>query len=378
MVKIEEDIKLDFSDVLIKPKRSTLTSRREVSLDKTINFLHSKCSWVGVPIMVSNMDSVGTFDMFNAAKDYRLITTIHKHYSVDEWSSWYKSISGLSYSLSESEITLQYIAVSTGISDADFYKTKNIFAACPKLSMIVIDVANGYMEAFVTAVKKYRNEFPDKIIFAGNVCTSEMTEALILAGADVVKVGIGSGAVCTTRKQTGVGMPQLSAVLECADAAHKLGGHIVSDGGIQVPGDFAKAFGGGADFVMAGGIFSGTVESEGDIIEENGQQYKIFYGMSSKKAMAKYSGGIDLYRSAEGKCVKVLCKGSVNYIIRDFLGGLRSACSYVGASELKELSDRTTFVRVSRQSNNIFSAEQQVVEPQAFQCWNIRYNSPIL
>lgn len=349
MVKIEEDVKLDFSDVLIKPKRSTLTSRSEVSLVRTINFLHSKSSWVGVPIMVSNMDSVGTFDMFNAAKNYKILTAIHKHYSVDEWASWYKTIS--------SEYIVKYIAVSTGISDADFNKTKNIFAACPKLSIIVIDVANGYMEAFVTAVKKYRSQFPDKIIFAGNVCTSEMTEALLLAGADVVKVGIGSGAVCTTRKQTGVGMPQLSAVLECADAAHGLGGHIVSDGGIQVPGDFAKAFGGGADFVMAGGIFAGTDECAGDLIEEDDKQYKVFYGMSSKEAMAKYSGGIEAnaYRSAEGKCVKVLYKGSVNNIIVDFLGGLKSACSYVGASKLKELSKRTTFVKVSRQLNNVFS-----------------------
>ena len=349
MVKIEEDIKLDFSDVLIKPKRTTLTSRSEVSLTRKFTSLHSKRVWEGVPIMIANMDSVATFSMVDSARKHKIITAVHKHYSVEEWQSWYNS----PYL---SRVDFNYVAVSCGISDADFSKTKAIFAACPDLFMLVIDVANGYMETFINAVKNFRKEFPDKIIFAGNVCTSEMTEALILAGADVVKIGIGSGAVCTTRKQTGIGMPQLSAVLECADAAHGLGGLIVSDGGIQVPGDFAKAFGGGADFVMAGGMFSGTDECNGDIIEENGKKYKIFYGMSSKEAMAKYSGGIQShsYRSSEGKCVKVPYKGSVNNIIMDFNGGLRSACSYVGAAKLKELSKRTTFIKVSRQLNNIF------------------------
>ena len=350
MVEIEEDIKLDFSDVLIKPKRTTLTSRSEVNLLRVFNSLHSKKTFACIPIMIANMDSVATFSMFNAAKEHKIITAIHKHYSIDDWQTWYNS----PYL---NKIDFNYIAVSTGISDADFNKTKEIFATCPELFMLVIDVANGYMETFVNAVQKFRKEFPDKIIFAGNVCTGEMTEALILAGADVVKIGIGSGAVCTTRKQTGVGMPQLSAVIECADAAHGLGGLIVSDGGIQCPGDFAKAFGGGADFVMAGGIFSGTDQCSGDLIEENGKHYKMFYGMSSKEAMAKYSGGIEAnaYRSSEGKCVKVPYKGSVDNIIVDFLGGIRSACSYVGASKLKELKQRTTFVRVSRQLNNIFS-----------------------
>jgi len=350
MVKIEEDIKLDFSDVLIKPKRTTITSRSEVSLLRNFTSLHSKKIWEGIPIMIANMDSVATFSMFDAAKKHKIITAVHKHYSIEEWQTWYNS----PYL---TRIDFNYIAVSTGISDVDFNKTKEIFATCPDLFMLVIDVANGYMETFINAVQKFRKEFPNKIIFAGNVCTSEMTEALILAGADVVKVGIGSGAVCTTRKQTGVGMPQLSAILECADAAHQLGGLIVSDGGIQVPGDFAKAFGGGADFVMAGGIFSGTDQCNGELIEENGKHYKMFYGMSSKEAMSKYSGGIEVngYRSSEGKCVKVPYKGSVNDIIIDFLGGLRSACSYVGASKLIELSFRTTFVRVLRQFNNIFS-----------------------
>ena len=358
MVKIEEDIKLDFSDVLIKPKRTTLTSRRDVSLKRKFTTLHSRCVWEGIPIIVANMDSIATFDMLNSTSQFNIMTAIHKHYSLEQWDSWYKNILKKYTWDSDNRIDAFFnnVAVSTGISDDDFEKTKKICELCPKLFIIVIDVANGYMETFVNAVQKFRKEFPNKMIIAGNVCTSEMTEALILAGADVVKVGIGSGAVCNTRKQTGVGMPQLSAVLECADAAHGLGGLVISDGGIQVPGDFAKAFGAGADFVMAGGIFSGTYECSGDIIQEDGKKFKIFYGMSSKEAMEKYSGGIRLnsYRSSEGKCVKVPLKGPVEDVISDFLGGIRSACSYVGASTIKELSKRTTFVRVSRQQNNLF------------------------
>ena len=348
MVKIEEDIKLDFADVLIKPKRTTLTSRSDVELTRNFKTLHSKREWNGVPIMVANMDSVATFEMLEVTKNNKIMTCIHKHYSINEWTNWYSHCNF-------NDEDFNYVSVSTGISLKDFEKTKEILNKCPKIFIIVIDIANGYMESFVECVKKYRNEFPNYIIIAGNVCTSEMTEALILAGADCVKGGIGPGSCCTTRKQTGVGMPQLSVILECADAAHGLGGLLISDGGIQVPGDFAKAFGAGADFVMAGGIFSGTEESAGDIIEINGEKYKQFYGMSSKEAMDKYSGGVAQYRSSEGKCVKIKYKGGVINIINDFLGGLRSACSYVGAKKLKELSKRTTFVRVTRQLNNIFN-----------------------
>ncbi len=347
MVVLEKDIKLDFSDVLIKPKRTTLKSRSEVSLKRTFTTLHSKINWTGVPIMVANMDTIATFEMLVETAKHNIITPIHKHYSVDEWKQWYDSSN-----FTKDEF--QYVAVSSGISKSDYEKTKSILEHCKDIFIIVLDVANGYMESFVECIRKYRQQFPDKMIIAGNVCTSEMTEALLLAGADGVKCGIGPGSCCTTRKQTGVGMPQLSVILECADAAHGIGGLMISDGGIQVPGDFAKAFGAGADFVMAGGIFSGTDESTGDLIEKDGHKYKQFYGMSSKEAMKKYAGGVAEYRSSEGKCVEVKYKGKVENVILDFLGGIRSACSYVNAHQLEELSSKTTFVRVNNQINNIF------------------------
>ena len=273
------------------------------------------------------------------------MTAIHKHYTIEEWSTFLKN---------QEDSIYDYIALSTGIGKGDEEKIKQIIDAHPKINFLCIDVANGYSEFFVEFVRKTRQNFPDKTIIAGNVVTGEMVEELILAGADIIKVGIGPGSVCTTRIKTGVGYPQLSAIIECADAAHGLGGHIISDGGCKIPGDVAKAFGGGADFVMLGGMFAGHDESGGEIVEENGKKFRLFYGMSSQTAMDKHSGGVAEYRASEGKTVKVEYKGAVSETVKDILGGVRSTCTYVGASQLRELSKRTTFIRVAEQENQVF------------------------
>lgn len=272
----------------------------------------------------------------------------------------------------------QNVAVSCGTSDADFEKTKVILAQNHSLKYICIDVANGYSQFFVDFVKKSRQQWPDRTIMAGNVVTAEMVEELILAGADIIKVGIGPGSVCTTRKKTvrdhklqhlnpddhvclcpqGVGYPQLSAVLECANAAHGLGGHIISDGGCTCPGDVCKAFGAEADFVMLGGMLAGHDESGGETIERNGKKYKLFYGMSSATAMDKHHGGVAEYRASEGKTVEVPYRGGVGDTVLDVLGGLRSACTYVGAGNLKEFARRASFIRVSQQTNEIFAPNE--------------------
>ncbi|HEX9827508.1 MAG TPA: GMP reductase, partial [Flavobacteriaceae bacterium] len=228
------------------------------------------------------------------------------------------------------------------------------FSFNPHLKFICIDVANGYSEHFVEFVKQTRDQYPDKVIIAGNVVTGEMVEELLLSGADIVKVGIGPGSVCTTRVKTGVGYPQLSAIIECADAAHGLGGQIISDGGCTIPGDVAKAFGAGADFVMLGGMLAGHDESGGELIERDGKPYKKFYGMSSQTAMEKHVGGVAEYRASEGKTVEVPYKGDVETTVQDILGGLRSTCTYVGAQRLKELTKRTTFIRVAEQENKVY------------------------
>lgn len=340
------DLKLGFKDVMFRPKRSTLKSRSEVSLEQNFKFLHSTASWIGIPIMAANMDTVGTFEMAKVLAKEKLFTAIHKHYTLEEWNNFLKNAAPDFY---------DYIAVSTGTGKEDFEKIEKIISANPLLKFICIDVANGYSEHFVQFLKKTRKQYPDKIIIAGNVVTGEMTEELLLAGADIVKVGIGPGSVCTTRVKTGVGYPQLSAIIECADAAHGLGGHIISDGGCTTPGDVAKAFGAGADFVMLGGMLAGHTESGGELIEIKGEKFKQFYGMSSKTAMDKHAGGVAEYRASEGKTVQVPFKGEVIYTVLDILGGIRSTCTYVGASRLKELTKRTTFIRVSEQENQVFT-----------------------
>lgn len=364
---IEEDVKLDFKDVLIRPKRSTLSSRKEVNLERTYKFKHSGNTWTGVPIMSANMDGVGTFEMAKSLQKHKLLTCAVKSYSLEDWVT------------NSNDLLLNYIAISTGTSDKDFERLKFVVASLPNIQFICIDVANGYSEHFGNFVAKVRKELPKKTIIAGNVVTADMTQELILRGADIIKVGIGPGSVCTTRIQTGVGYPQLSAIIECADAAHGLGGHIIADGGCTCPGDVAKAFGAGADFVMLGGMLAGHDEGGGERIvkyfNSNGEQFISgkdmqgvpnyefcankkefvqFYGMSSDTAMDKHHGGVASYRSSEGRTVSVPYKGPVDATVLDLLGGLRSTCTYVGAPTLKQLSKCTTFIRVTKQFNDVF------------------------
>lgn len=337
-MRIEDEVKLDFKDVLIRPKRSTLSSRKEVDLSRTYKFKHSGFEWSGVPIMASNMDGVGTVEMTRALHNHKMFTCLVKSYDEDDIGDLVSTSGG------------NYFAVSTGTSERDFQRLNRIVNAYPEVHFICIDVANGYSERFGDYVAEVRKAFPHATIIAGNVVTADMTQELILRGADIVKVGIGPGSVCTTRIQTGVGYPQLSAIIECADAAHGLGAHIIADGGCTCPGDVAKAFGAGADFVMLGGMLAGHDEGGGEI--KDGKV--TFYGMSSDTAMEKHHGGVAAYRSSEGRTVEVKYKGAVEKTVLDILGGVRSTCTYVGAPTLKQLSKCTTFIRTNRQFNDVF------------------------
>ncbi len=338
-MRIEEDIKLDFKDVLIRPKRSTLSSRKEVDLNRTFKFKHSGWEWTGVPIMAANMDGIGTFAMAEELYKHSMFTCLVKSYTEDQFDSTLDKIGS------------DYFAVSTGTNEKDFQRLSRILNSYPEIKFICIDVANGYSDHFGDYVEEVREAFPDKTIIAGNVVTADMTQELILRGADIIKVGIGPGSVCTTRIQTGVGYPQLSAIMECSDAAHGLGGHIIADGGCTCPGDVAKAFGAGADFVMLGGMLAGHDEGGGEV--KDGKV--TFYGMSSDTAMHKHNGGVANYRSSEGRTVCVPYRGPVTRTVFDLLGGIRSTCTYVGANTLKNLSKCTTFVRVTQQFNGVFT-----------------------
>ena len=348
-MRIEQDIKLDFKDVLIRPKRSTLGSRAQVSLERQFTFKHPGSTWKGMPIIAANMDHTGTFEMAAALYNHGLLTAIHKHADISAWEKAQKN----------NALFLKNTFIASGISDEDFKKLQSI-VTLGFTDFICIDVANGYTQTFVDFVKKVRLAFPTKIIMAGNVVTGEMTEELIISGADIVKIGIGPGSVCTTRHKTGVGYPQLSAIIECADAAHGLQGQVCADGGCTSPGDIAKAFAAGADFVMLGGLFAGHDECSGNTIEHEGKLFKRFYGMSSAEAMTVHHGKVADYRASEGKSVNVPYRGPVENTVLDILGGLRSACTYVGAQKLKELSKCTTFVCVSQQLNEVFSQHEVV------------------
>ena len=360
-MRIDQEIRLDYKDVLIRPKRSTLQSRSQVRLDRKFKFRNSKAEYEGVPIIASNMDGVGTFEMANKLAEGNIFTCLVKTYSAEQLVEY--------FNIDIPERTAN-VAMSIGTSDADFLKLVNVQAnAGDNLKYVCMDIANGYSDHFAARVRKVRDQFPKLVIIAGNVVTGEMTEELILAGADIVKVGIGPGSVCTTRIQTGVGYPQLSAVIECADAAHGLGGHIIADGGCTCPGDVAKAFAGGADFVMLGGMLAGHDEGGGEVITKRyitdefenesrvikEKKFVQFYGMSSEAANTKHFGGLKDYRSAEGREVLVPYRSEVAYTIQDLLGGLRSTCTYAGAIKLKQLSKCTTFIRCTQQFNSVYT-----------------------
>ena len=374
-MRIEQDVKLDYSDVLLRPKRSTLGSRKEVRVQRRFVFRNYKPTdmsmevlrpesnphYENIPIMASNMDGVGTFEMADKLAELGMFTCLVKTYSVNELVGFFDS---------DQHIRTNNVAMSIGITESDHNKFRAVYEQVgEKLKYLCVDVANGYSERFADFIAELRSYYPHIVIIAGNVVTGDQTQELILRGADIVKVGIGPGSVCTTRIKTGIGYPQLSAVIECADAAHGLGGHIIADGGCTCPGDVAKAFAGGADFVMLGGMLAGHDEGGGEVVSRfykkdytlpdgnpivEVKQFVQFYGMSSKSANEKHFGGLKEYRSSEGRTVLVPYRGAVENTIQDILGGVRSACTYVGALKLKQLSKCATFILVHKQYNSVY------------------------
>ena len=339
-MKIDYTPQLDFNNVLIRPKRTVLNSRSNVDMEREFRFPHSKQVWKGVPVIAANMDTTGTFGVYDVLSKHKMITSLHKFYGVDDFKS--------------KDLNPDYFMVSTGINFDKIEELKNI-VTITKAKWLCIDVANGYMKKMVDFCRLVREIFPDLIIVAGNVATRDMVEELIINGkVDAVKIGIGPGSACLTRMKTGVGVPQLSAIIECADAAHGLGGFIIGDGGITCPGDMSKAFGGGADFVMMGGQFAGHDENPGKVIEENGKKMKLFYGMSSEHAMNKHYGQMAKYRSSEGREIKIPYKGPLENTILDYLGGVRSTCTYINAKCIKHIPKCTTFILANQQLNTHF------------------------
>ena len=344
-MRIKEDLKLNFDDVLMEPKRSTLSSRRDVDMTRKFKFRNSGKIMEFTPIFASNMDGVGTFSMAKVLQEHRMMTVITKSTTLDQW----KEAVG-------SGLRLQSVSVCTGTNKIwdpeaeDYARMKQVLNSFPDVKMITVDVANAYHQNFVDFIKMVRDEFPDKVIVAGNVVTPEMVEELIINGADMVKIGIGPGSVCTTRTMTGIGVPQFSAIVECADAANGVDGHIMADGGCVWPGDIAKAFGGGAHAVMIGGMLAGHDESEQPVVDGKVE----FYGMSSDRAREKHGKRKDGYRGNEGRWISLPYRGEVNSTVEDILGGVRSAATYIGARRLKDMPKCATFVRVNNNINKVY------------------------
>jgi len=357
-MRIREGVALDFDDVMFVPQRSSVDSRADANLIRTFRFCNSPRTLACLPVISANMDSTGSMEMAKVLSKHCALTALHKFYSEDELVNFF---------LGEISASL-YTFYTIGANDRDLAKLKsvrdkilsvNFQSDFPK--MICLDAANGYTENFVDHVKKVHSLYPEAILMAGNVVTGNMTEELILSGASIVKVGIGGGSACTTRLVAGVGVPQLTAVDECAYQAHGLSGHICSDGGIKRSGDVCKAIGVGADFVMIGGFFAGTDECDGAWVRNMGGDktgFK-FHGMSSKEAQEKWNGGLSDYRASEGKEVVLPCKGPVEGLLKEIMGGLRSACAYEGAANIKDLPKCALFTRVNRQYNNVFDKFEQ-------------------
>ena len=344
-MRINTDPKLNFEDVLLQPKRSTLSSRKDVDMTRNFTFRNSGKQMNFLPIFASNMDGVGTFSMAKELQRHKMMTVITKSTTVEQWRSAVGN-----------GVRLQSVSVCTGTNDmwdseAQDWKTmQQVLKSFPDIKMITIDVANAYHQNMVDFIKKVRNEYPDKVIIAGNVVTPEMTEELIINGADVVKIGIGPGSVCTTRTMTGVGVPQFSAIVDCSDAANGVGGHIMADGGCVYPGDIAKAFGGGAHMVMIGGMLAGHDESEQPVVDGNVE----FYGMSSDRAREVHGKRKDGYRGNEGRLISLPHRGPVAPTLEDIVGGVRSACTYIGARRLKDMAKCASFVTTHNVQNKVY------------------------
>ncbi len=344
-MRINNEPKLNFEDVLLQPKRSTLSSRKDVDMTRNFTFRNSGKQMNFLPIFASNMDGVGTFSMAKVLQEYKMMTVITKTTKIEEWR---KAVGN--------GVRLQSVSVCTGTNvmwdkeAQDWATMQEVLKSFPDIKMITVDVANAYHQNMVDFIKKVRDEYPTKIIIAGNVVTPEMTEELIINGADVVKIGIGPGSVCTTRTMTGVGVPQFSAILDCADAANGVDGHIMADGGCVYPGDIAKAFGGGAHMVMIGGMLAGHDESEQQVVDGKVE----FYGMSSDRAREKHGKRKDGYRGNEGRLISLPYRGPVQNTVEDILGGVRSACTYIGARRLKDMPKCASFVTTNNVINRVY------------------------
>ena len=335
---ISDDLKLGFNDVKIIPIKSNFESRKLINLQTEYTFPRSKIKWEGVPIIAANMDNVATFDMARILQNYSLCTAVTKFHTPEDWIDGI--LTGISLDYSFCTFGIESISSIETFFDSIHAKTNII----PKI--VVFDVPNGYIKPFHKIVTQFRKKYPSTGIIAGNIVTAEGVQILADCGVDAVKIGIGSGSACSTSSVTGVGYPQLSAVLECAEAAQREKIFTVSDGGSKTSGDISKAFIAGANFVMLGGMLAGHEEGNSETVLKDGKIYRKFYGMSSSEAMVKHYNEIAPYRASEGISTLIPDKGNVSNTIDEILGGIRSTCTYINSSNLIEMRNKGKFILV--------------------------------
>lgn len=367
-MQIIDSVQLDFSDVLIKPRRSSIDSRSKVDITREYKF--KWCPYVikGTGIMQANMGTIGNFNVSRKMLNNGLFACLHKYHNINDLIDFYKEL------IDKGDDTWRRCLLAIGLRDDGIDKLRTLNEKLGVQVGVKFDVPNGYIPQVKEKVIELRKEFPEMFIMVGNVVTSDITEDLILSGADCVAVGIGPGGQCLTREQTGCGRPQLSAIIECADAAHQVGGMVCGDGGITCPGDLGKAFGAGADFIMIGSMFAGTLEADGDIVSkwiftgeyepaDDGsgfephlelKEFKKFYGMSSTLAQETFGNGKPKYRASEGRVTLVPYAGDIDGVIEELLGGLRSTMTYIGAWKLKNIPKQCTFYKVHNQLNRTY------------------------
>ena len=344
-MRIEEELKLDYSDVLFRPKRSTLKSRKDVNLLRTYRFKYSKNEWSGIPIIAANMDGVGELGVAEKLNEHGMITSLTKQHDVKKIKQ-NKNIKKI----------YPNIALSVGIKKEDFQNLDKVLKEFSFFKFICIDVANGYTERFTNFIKSVRDKYPTKTIIAGNVVTADMTQELVLSGADIVKVGIGPGSICTTRMVAGIGVPQITAIMEVYRSLKGKKVKIISDGGIKFSGDIAKAIAAGADAIMMGSIFAGTDESPGKKFKIKKKFYKQYRGMGSIGAMSAGSSNRYFQKNykdkskfvPEGVDGRVEYKGKVSKIIYQLKGGLRSSMGYIGAKKLSDIKKNAKFIKITK------------------------------
>ena len=364
MTQILSEVYLDYSDILIRPKMGiNLNSRKDVNLQRLFKFKHGQTR-TGLGVFNANMATVGNFVIAKKLLLKGMFATIHKHYTMDE-------IGGFITSARQENIPLDNLFITIGLKNIDdeIQKLKDLESKYDWKSPrnICIDAPNFYIQKALDVLSRVRADFPDAVIMAGNIASGDICLKL-LDYADIIKCGIGSGSACLTRKQTGCGTPMVSLILECADIAHSVGGHICADGGIVDVGDICKALCLNADFVMAGGMFAGTDEAEGDVIEKHYETseiidgkpviqtkyFKQYYGMSSEYANNKFAGGMGNYKTSEGRELLIPYTGALDKILQDITGGIASCCTYIGATSVKHLSKCATIIQVHNQLNKVF------------------------